>query len=363
MKKKSTTILPTSSDHLCKFYFIVYKEKDGDRWFVRQNSPACWSHSYHPPRERRYRVDNLNVLPDDTKETAAALLDSLIPASMVNLYIKTTSGLRLLDNPIQHLRKLVLDKKYNLQNESTTAQKLMQILESSKDMHYVTYTGSYDEANRQVRVRKRNSNGKSVTELTNIDKEARDFIICVIQGLSLGNGEFLLAVAWVTSEARHFHSLYPDILGCNARRRTCAWHVIDRNYVKPNKTLCDNDFDYEFLNTVKDWMYSFANDIDTKSEEEYSVRKLVAYLSDDKVTNSVSDKLISSTRSFVNETLKKNLPVMSLRQYMDIVSGWVKDNSFCLETEDFDMVRDDGRLSDADVFRRLRADQSCRHGT
>ena len=31
--------------------------------------------------------------------------------------------------------------KYNLQNESTTAQKLMQILESSKDMHYVTYTG------------------------------------------------------------------------------------------------------------------------------------------------------------------------------------------------------------------------------
>ena len=55
--------------------------------------------------------------------------------------------------------------------------------------------------------------GKTETELNNINEEARDFIKCVIEGLGLGNGEFLLAVAWVTEEAQHFHSLYPDILG------------------------------------------------------------------------------------------------------------------------------------------------------
>ena len=143
VKKKSTTVFPTNPDHVCSFYFMVYKEKNGDRWFVRQNSQACWTHSYHPPRERRYRVDNLNVLPDDTRETAEALLENLIPASIVNMYIKTTSGLRLSDDSIQHLRKLVLDKKYNLQSESTTAQKLLQILDSSEGMVYVTYTGEH----------------------------------------------------------------------------------------------------------------------------------------------------------------------------------------------------------------------------
>ena len=142
-KKKSTTILPTNPDHVCNFYFIVYKEKDGDRWFVRQNSPACWTHRYHPPRERRYRIDNLNVLPDETKKTAEALLDSLIPASIVKLYITTTSGLKLSDDSIQHLRKLVLDKKYSLDSDSTTAQKLLQILESTPGMSFVTYTGKH----------------------------------------------------------------------------------------------------------------------------------------------------------------------------------------------------------------------------
>ena len=103
---------------------------------------------------------------------------------------------------------------------------------------------------------------------------------------------------------------------------------VDRNYIKPSKGYCTSDFDYEFVNTVKDWMYSFAIDIESKQEEEYSFRKLQAYISDDKIVKSASDQLVSFTSTFVNETLKKNLPIMCLRQYIDIVSGWVKDNSF-----------------------------------
>jgi len=58
---------------------------------------------------------------------------------------------------------------------------------------------------------------------------------------------------------------------------------VDRNYIKPSKGYCTSDFDYEFVNTVKDWMYSFAIDIESKQEEEYSFRKLQAYISDDKI--------------------------------------------------------------------------------
>ena len=142
-KQQTTTTLPISSKHRCTFFFTVYKEKDGDRWFVKKHSPACWTHTYHPPRERRFCYDNLNVLPEDTRETAEALLDSLVPASIVKLYVSTTSGLRLSDDSIQHLRKLVLDKKYNLERDSSTAQKLLTILDSTDGMSYVTYTGKY----------------------------------------------------------------------------------------------------------------------------------------------------------------------------------------------------------------------------
>lgn len=67
-----------------------------------------------------------------------------------------------------------------------------------------------------MRVRKKNKNsliGKSETELNNINQASKDYIKSVIEGLNLGDGEFLLAVAWVTVDARHFHSMYPDVLG------------------------------------------------------------------------------------------------------------------------------------------------------
>lgn len=60
-----------------------------------------------------------------------------------------------------------------------------------------------------MRVRKKNKNsliGKSETELNNINQASKDYIKSVIEGLNLGDGEFLLAVAWVT--------------------RTCAWHLV-----------------------------------------------------------------------------------------------------------------------------------------
>ena len=75
-------------------------------------------------------------------------------------------------------------------------------------------------------------------------------------------------------------------------------------------------------------MYSFANSVESKKEEEYSYSKLQAYISSDKIRNTVNKSLLSATKTFVDETLKKNLHVLSLRQYIDTVSGWVKDNSF-----------------------------------
>ena len=75
-------------------------------------------------------------------------------------------------------------------------------------------------------------------------------------------------------------------------------------------------------------MYSFANSVESKKEEEYSYSKLQAYISSDKIRNTVNKRLLTATKTFVDETLKKNLHVLSLRQYIDTVSGWVKDNSF-----------------------------------
>jgi hypothetical protein len=61
----------------------------------------------------------------------------------VGKYIETVSGKYLSEGSIDHLRKLVLDKKHDVAKDSddTTAQKLLRLLERTPGMSYVTYTG------------------------------------------------------------------------------------------------------------------------------------------------------------------------------------------------------------------------------
>lgn len=67
-----------------------------------------------------------------------------------------------------------------------------------------------------MRVRKKSKSSKSVQAESDIEKlseSSKKYIKAVIEGLDLGNGEFLLAVAWATADGRRFHQMYPDVLG------------------------------------------------------------------------------------------------------------------------------------------------------
>jgi hypothetical protein len=49
--------------------------------------------------------------------------------------------------------------------------------------------------------------------LKSIEDSSAKFIKSVIEGLDLGNGEFILALCWVTDHARRYHQLFPSVLG------------------------------------------------------------------------------------------------------------------------------------------------------
>ena len=77
-------------------------------------------------------------------------------------------------------------------------------------------SGSYDEATRSVRVRKKNKSamaGKTESELKEISSSAQQYIQSVIDGLELGGRLFLLAVVFVTADAVRYHSMFPSVIG------------------------------------------------------------------------------------------------------------------------------------------------------
>ena len=101
----------------------------------------------------------------------------------------------------------------------------MRILNNDDTLSYVCYAGSYDEAKQLVRVRgKRKSKGTKPTEDVKkcAGKEHEIYVKDIVKALSLGNGEFLIAIGWLDDTAKHYHRLCPEVLGFDVTQRTNA---------------------------------------------------------------------------------------------------------------------------------------------
>ena len=59
-----------------------------------------------------------------------------------------------------------------------------------------------------------------MTEEDCTDTDTSTYVKNVIKALQLGDGEILLAVAWVTAEGREYHKMFPRIAGVDVKYGT-----------------------------------------------------------------------------------------------------------------------------------------------
>jgi hypothetical protein len=79
---------------------------------------------------------------------------------------------------------------------------------------------------------------------------------------------------------------------------------------------------------VKQWFYSFADYVETKHEEKYSLAKLQRYINNARDAGKVSKQLIRFTEDYLKDFIA-DLASLSLRQYIDVYCGSVNANCFC----------------------------------
>ena len=123
----SATQLPTSHDEKCTFSFTINRDVHLDQWYVRQQNKHCWAHWGHPCQPRELQYDIIRDVPEETLETAKALLSQLIPYSIVGQYIETEAGATLTPGSLAQLRQTVLEEKHSDGGDKnqSTAQKLI----------------------------------------------------------------------------------------------------------------------------------------------------------------------------------------------------------------------------------------------
>ena len=211
---------PKDKHEKCNFSVTFHLDKAMGRWFVKKNAGHDFTHNGHLPKLQRHQALGSHIVPKKNRDIVELLLETRCPTQIAVEYLNITTNLNLSAIAIKKLRRTVLLRKHQNDGESSTAEVLVKMLEERDDMHYVMYTGNYDEASRKVRVRKKNKNAKtppSQEDIENLSEKAKANIKSIIDGLRLEDGEFLIGVAWVTEEGKHLHSLSPEVLGIDIK--------------------------------------------------------------------------------------------------------------------------------------------------
>ena len=223
------TTKPTSGCELCHFKFNVVKDHSSERLYVQKHQGCNWCHIGHLPVDRCYMKNGKKDIPDDQLTLASKLLEQNMPSSLVNEWLDLACGNKLSSNSVKSLRQAVMTDKHSLNGEpganGTPATKLMYALQTTKNCEYTVLTGTYDEALDKVRVTKTKKTkryGETTEDLKTIPKSMKDQVKNVVKGLDLGDGQFLLAVAWVTKESKLNHIKFPWLLGGDETFRTNA---------------------------------------------------------------------------------------------------------------------------------------------
>jgi hypothetical protein len=102
---------------------------------------------------------------------------------------------------------------------------------------------------------------------------------------------------------------------------------VDRNYATKTKPFVKVYSDVVFHLWVKQWFYSFADYVETKQEEEYSLAKLQRYINNARTAGKVSKHLIQFTDAYLRDFIA-DLASLCLPQYVDVFCGSVNENCF-----------------------------------
>ena len=103
-------------------------------------------------------------VPEDAMRVTTKLLEGHCPTSIAQQFLEISGGGKLPQKSIAKLRDAVLMRKHDSNATETTAETLTRTLTEDETMSFVCHTGSYDEAQKLVRVRrKRQSKGKNMT--------------------------------------------------------------------------------------------------------------------------------------------------------------------------------------------------------
>ena len=120
--------------------------------------------------------------------------------------------------------------------------------------------------------------------------------------------------------------LFPPFISTGMPDYSRSPSQVNRGY--ENKASCKTDADHAFVKECANWKYSFADKIESSSEETDSLVKLDAFVQETIKAKIDSRSVTVHTEEFIMTKFKDQLPRISLYRYMHLWFACVSSTSF-----------------------------------
>jgi hypothetical protein len=159
-KSRTNTSKPDNKEDQCNYRVSIKKDETHKQWYIRQNAGHILQHSGHIPVEVERREQGTRNINNDTLMLAEQMLERNVPKSVVKELVEIETGQTLSNASLSKIRQSMVINKYKQNEQDSTADALLRMMDNDPNIEYCAYIGSMSEAEKIVRVRKRSSKKK-----------------------------------------------------------------------------------------------------------------------------------------------------------------------------------------------------------
>ena len=157
MKSTSTVKTTFGLQENCFFQLIVAQCPTTNQWYIRKNAGHCVQHNGHIPLDKKKKEFGKRQIKGDVLKDAEDLLLKRVQRGVVQEFIEIKTGKKISKASISRMKESVVLDKFKKKDDETTAETLLNMMESDESIEWVAYYGRAEDAEKTVRVRKRSS--------------------------------------------------------------------------------------------------------------------------------------------------------------------------------------------------------------
>ena len=180
LKNTTQTTRATSVEDCCQFRIPINYDVDADRFFIRRNCNACFTHNGHIRIDPEHRATTTKNLDAQSMTNIKKLIEKHCSSSTIIDFIDVQTGIKISKQNVAKLRSKILLNSDKKREGETTAETMLRMLHEKDGLRYTVFTGTYQQATDLVTVRRRNRKSK-----TNKNDEAGKTILFLIELLTL----------------------------------------------------------------------------------------------------------------------------------------------------------------------------------